>query len=153
LNARLKKNGGRVFLVPDVKIHYFARGTYQQLWRMYYQYGLFKPLVNRKIGIPASARQLAPPLFALFIAATALGGIFIPQLWNLFAAGIFLYAVGSFVASASIALSERRPRLVPYLGWAFLIIHFAYGTGYLHGIFKFLLLRRDVRASSIPISR
>src|SRR6185369_50906 len=64
-NARLKKNGGKIFLIPSLKIDYFARPALAKLSKMYYQYGLFKPLVNLKIGTPSAGRQLVPPLFVL----------------------------------------------------------------------------------------
>jgi len=60
-NARLTRFGGRIFLIPSVEIQYYTRTTLSQVWRMFYQYGLFKPLANRKSGGLSRYRQLAPP--------------------------------------------------------------------------------------------
>ncbi|MFT5878116.1 MAG: glycosyltransferase involved in cell wall biosynthesis, partial [Dokdonia sp.] len=60
-NGRIIKNGGKIFLVPNLEIEYYARGTISKLMKMFYQYGLFKPLVNSKLGSAATLRQFAPP--------------------------------------------------------------------------------------------
>ena len=50
LNLRLIKHGGRILLSPRIVCKYYARDSLAKLWRMYYQYGYFKPLVVRKLG-------------------------------------------------------------------------------------------------------
>ena len=74
LNLRLIKHGGRILLSPRIVCKYFARDSLAKLWRMYYQYGYFKPLVVRKVGGVMTLRQLAPPLFVLCLAANGAGG-------------------------------------------------------------------------------
>ena len=59
-NARLIKNGGKIYLLPEIQIIYFAREKLRKISKMFYQYGLYKPLVNLKIGKPATLRQFAP---------------------------------------------------------------------------------------------
>ena len=61
-NFRIITRGGRVLLLPDVFCRYFARRSFSQLARMYYQYGYFKPLVARKVGRVMTVRQLVPGL-------------------------------------------------------------------------------------------
>ncbi|MDP3910739.1 MAG: glycosyltransferase family 2 protein, partial [Gemmatimonadales bacterium] len=59
-NHRLVASGGRVLLLPDVVSYYYARGSFRQVARMFYQYGAFKPLVARKVGRIMTLRQLVP---------------------------------------------------------------------------------------------
>jgi len=66
-NARLIKNGGKIYLIPDAIIDYYARDSLKGMIQMFYQYGLYKPLVNKKIGAPANVRQLIPPAFVIFL--------------------------------------------------------------------------------------
>jgi len=47
-----------IFLVPDIVSYYYARDSLPKLWRMYYQYGYFKPLVVLKLGIPFTPTSL-----------------------------------------------------------------------------------------------
>ena len=72
LNARLVKHGGRIYLLPNLVVDYFARDTIKKTGKMFYQYGLYKPLVNKKLGSPATLRQFFPVAFVLGI---ILGGI------------------------------------------------------------------------------
>jgi len=45
-NLRLIKNGGKILLVPDIFSYRYARNSLGKLWRMYFQYGYFKPLLS-----------------------------------------------------------------------------------------------------------
>ena len=56
-NGRLHNLGGKIYLIPQVIINYTARDTLCKMRKMYYQYGLYKPLVNKKLGAPATVRQ------------------------------------------------------------------------------------------------
>jgi len=66
-NARLRKHGGKIFLIPDIKIEYFARPDLKSTVKMFYDYGLYKPLVNFKTGRIISVRQLVPLFFVFYI--------------------------------------------------------------------------------------
>lgn len=44
---------------------YYARDKISKVRKMFYQYGLYKPLVNKKIGAPATIRQFFPLVFVL----------------------------------------------------------------------------------------
>src|SRR5205807_2595104 len=71
-NFRLIRRGGRVLLMPTARAYYVARTSLRQLWRMYFQYGYFKPLVARKVGRVMTLRQLVPSLFLTTLAACGL---------------------------------------------------------------------------------
>jgi glycosyltransferase involved in cell wall biosynthesis len=151
-NGRIIKNGGKIFLVPDVEIEYYARATLGTTMKMFYQYGLFKPLVNIKLGHPATLRQFAPPIFVL-------GLLFLPiallseWLFMIWSAIYAIYFLTSAFFSLKVAWRKKRRGLAPYLFLAFFLIHFSYGWGYLTGIFKFVLLKNKVRANQTNLSR
>ena len=50
LNARIINHGGKIILLAGLEFDYYARDSYAKLFKMYYQYGLYKPLVNKKLG-------------------------------------------------------------------------------------------------------
>src|SRR5256884_1083491 len=75
LTFRVLRAGGRVLLVPGVVATYYARVALDKLWRMFFQYGYFKPLVARKVGAVMTARQLVP---ALFVFTVGLAAVFAP---------------------------------------------------------------------------
>ena len=71
-NARIVNAGGKILLIPDLIIKYFARPSISKMTSMFYQYGLFKPLVNKKIGKTTTMRQLVPFfLFCLLVVHVA----------------------------------------------------------------------------------
>jgi glycosyltransferase involved in cell wall biosynthesis len=137
-NLRILKGGGRLLLVPDVVSQYYARPSLRQVARMFYQYGLYKPLVARKLGRVMTLRQLIP---SLFVAAVALSAVF--ALWS--TAGRVLLGVvllSYFVAdvAASLAASARGRCSWLHLTATFPVVHVSYGLGFLVGALR--LLRR-----------
>lgn len=153
-NSRLRRNGGRILLVPEVTAYYYARGTVRQVARMFFQYGYFKPLVARKIGRVMTLRQLAPPALVLGLAGTGLGSVWLPS-----AAYAFLAIAGSYLAAvlacSAAASLKHGMRLGVRLVGIFPTLHFCYGTGFLKRSLE-LALRPAVRArstSSLPLSR
>jgi len=140
-NARIIKNGGKIYLLPDLEIEYFARDSIKKISKMFYQYGLFKPLVNKKLGKPATFRQFMPPTFVLGL---LLGFVFC-LVWSwfkyLYSFGISLYIFLDIAASIKEAKSFQE---FLYLLIIFPLIHFSYGWGYLCGIFKILFKRSFV---------
>ena len=139
-NAKLAKNGGKIFLVPGVKIRYFARTSVKSIWKMFYQYGLYKPLGNKKAGRPVTVRQFIPPLFVLFLVAGIAGSLFSKSLMYLTLAGITFYTLADLLFTFRIAAKNSRPLLIVYLPWIFFAFHFSYGLGYLSGLVKFIIL-------------
>ena len=143
LNARIIQNGGKIYLIPAVKIYYYgSRRNLRSLARMFYQYGYFKPLVNMKLKRPASWRQFVPPAFVLALVLPLLGALLYRPLWGLSAAALLLHALVNAAVSFQIARTQKKWRLWPYLWTAFLTIHLAYGWGFLRGMVDFMLLKK-----------
>lgn len=138
LNGRIIKNGGTIYLIPEIKTKYFSRDKICKIRRMFYQYGLYKPLVNKKLGSPATARQFVPLLFLLGI---VLGGILsmfsIYIMYTYFAVLALYLAIGLFIG-CKYAVKYRRPMLTLLMPYVFANVHLSYGYGYLRGIYKIL---------------
>ncbi len=152
-NGRIIKNGGKIYLIPDVEIKYFARKTVSSLTKMFYQYGLFKPLVNKKLGTPATLRQFVPPLFVLFLLAAVLLP-FIPLVgtWAwVCCLALYISLVGG--VALGLALKQRRPALVLIIPFLFPLIHLSYGWGYIKGFFIVYVLQGKPGRGDFPISR
>jgi glycosyltransferase involved in cell wall biosynthesis len=150
-NARLLKNGRKIFLIPSIEIKYFARETLPKISKMFYQYALFKPLANLKIGHPATLRQLVPSCLMLALAGSAaIAALFQNGYW------VLLIIAGGYLLTdiiVSILLSlRRRAALWICLPIIFPVIHFSYGWGYLKGIWDFVILRKQTKGNSIDVS-
>lgn len=132
-NGRIIKNGGTIYLLPHLVIDYYARDTVKKVSKMFYQYGLFKPLVNKKLGSPATVRQFFP---MLFVAGCILGGIlsfFSNVLFIIYLSVLIIYLLLAVIFSLK---DGRNILLVPALICTYLTIHMSYGWGYWVGIFK-----------------
>jgi hypothetical protein len=152
-NARIIRHGGRILLDPAIVVRYAARPRLRLLARMYYQYGVFKPLVVRKIGALTSLRQLAPAGLLVGIALPSIVAITWPPAWLVAAAVAALYGVVA-LGCALTAAREDGVRGVAARLAAFTVMHAAYGWGYLAGLAR--LLRATPVASDpalLPLSR
>ena len=153
-NNRLIQRGGRVMLLPDVVCYYYARGSYAQLGRMYYQYGAFKPLAARKAGRIMTVRQLVPAAFITTLAASLIGAIFWP--WSAVVAGAVagMYALGILGCALRVARTHGF-RCAVAIAAVFPVIHTSYGFGFLRGLRDGLFGRRGRwrDPAAIPLSR
>lgn len=142
-NYRLGAMGRRILLAPDVRSRYYSRGGLCSLGRQYFGYGYWKVRVMQKHFRQMRARQFAPPLFV----ATLLGALALAPfgMWGrwLFIALVGVYAAVNLSAALLTATRARAWRLLPLLPAAFAVLHFAYGLGFLKGLFKFRGRWRD----------
>lgn len=152
-NGRIIKNGGKIYLIPDVKIEYYARGTLKTMTKMFYQYGLFKPLVNKKLGAAATIRQFVPPAFVLFF----LTFFFLPLLGGgvqtVWGVGMFFYLCINLLVSLRISWVKSKLGLAIVLPLIFLCIHFSYGYGYLRGFVLVNFMGRKPGGQNFGTSR
>jgi len=145
LNARLRKYGGKIFLVPDVKIKYFTRDSWTKLFKMFYQYGYFKPLVNLKLGQITTWRQLIPPLFVIVLIISLLLSFLFKKALFIFVILSLFYFTFNLLVSLLLSFSSRNLKLLPFLIISFFLIHFSYGLGYLKGILDFIILKKHLK--------
>jgi glycosyltransferase involved in cell wall biosynthesis len=139
-NLRLLKQGGRILLLPDIVTNYYARSSLRKLWKMYFQYGYFKPLVLRKIGKVMTARQLVPGALVLSLALFAVLAPWSELALQLGAFILTLYVAANITATLITVIRTRKAAawLLPLI---FPVLHFSYGFGFLRGISRFLLFR------------
>jgi glycosyltransferase involved in cell wall biosynthesis len=151
-NFRLITQGGRVVLLPDVLCRKFARRSFRQLARMYYQDGYFKPLVARKVGRAMTVRQLIPAALVGCLSSSAALALWIPAASYLFAlvAGSYALLVVLFAARAA---RSHGLRCAAALTLVFPVLHFSYGSGSLRGIRDHLVARSVPRPGTLQLSR
>lgn len=139
-NARIIKNGGKIFLIPELVIDYYARDTVSKMSKMFYQYGLFKPLVNKKLGSPATLRQFFPLFFVIGLFAGFILS-FVGKPFLIFYGSILATYISLSLYFSSIqVLKKKNIKIIFLLPYIFFVIHLSYGWGYLIGIFRFLIL-------------
>lgn len=146
-NGRIIREGGSIYLIPSLRIKYYARDSVAKVSKMFYQYGLFKPLVNRKLGSPATLRQFVPIafLFGLFF-----GGIlsfFSNTVMVLYFTVLSVYILLSFCFTRTEIKKDFK--LVFFLPWLFPVIHLSYAWGYFRGIIRFIILKKNITEVAI----
>lgn len=134
LNARLIQNKGKIILLPDLVVNYYSRGKISKIYKMFFQYGLYKPLVNSKLKKSGSLRQFIP----LFFVVSLIIGSFL-SFANLMYFKLFIIYCGIYLLVLliiSYKLSEKKLSLFCLVPLVFFTIHFSYGWGYLIGLKK-----------------
>lgn len=143
-NGRIIKYGGHIYLIPSIVINYYGRDSIGKVAKMFYQYGLFKPLVNKKLGNPATVRQFFPPLFVVGL----IGGLLLSFVHPIFCIlYMIVLALYLFLAIYFSVKQFKNIKKVLLLIATFVTIHVSYGWGYLCGCVK-LLLKRNLTAES-----
>jgi len=153
-NSRIVRRGGKIVLVPDVVCYYYARGSFRQLARMFYQYGAFKPLAARKAGRIMTARQLVPGAFVGALTASTAAAPFLPLALSAALGIAALYSVGILFCAGRVARTHGF-RCAVAIAATFPVVHFSYGVGFLRGLWAGIIGHgapwRDPAA--VPLSR
>ncbi|MFC1584258.1 glycosyltransferase family 2 protein [Fibrobacterota bacterium] len=143
LNFRLVKNGGKIYLAPDIRSFYHPRSSFTSLWRQYFEYGFWKVRVIQKHGVPASWRHTVPGafvtslLFSLAMSPWSSGALFV------FTTIISAYTLAC-LAATGFASWNKEKKLILVLPLVFFVLHFSYGFGFLSGILVFYLQGKKV---------
>jgi len=147
LNGRIIKNGGKIYLIPSIVTKYYARDKISKVRRMFYQYGLYKPLVNKKLGTPATIRQFFPLVFVLGIILGALLSRLHWMIAAMYMSVLALYAMLALYFTTKSVKKTGNIKLYIYQPLAYLTVHLSYGWGYLIGIYK-ILMKKPFNAES-----
>jgi len=136
LNKRLKKAGGKIYLVPEIKCTYFARETFKDLAKNNFNNGLWNILTAYYTGVLSSLsfRHFVPMLFVLSLIFFGICGIF--NKWCLYVFLGILFSYLSIILVRSWQIKKNTTFFHQIL--AFLVLHFSYGIGSIVGIIKVL---------------
>jgi GT2 family glycosyltransferase len=149
-NYRVREGGGRVVVVPSMRSRYFPRESPRALFGQYFQYGYYKVLVAALHPRMMRPRHVIPSGFVIGVAGLAAAATL-----NL-AGALLLAAALALHVALSLALAWREGRRDPG-AWllvpaATLLIHLAYGSGFLIGCFAALAGRAPGSSRGAPES-
>ncbi|MDD5530168.1 MAG: glycosyltransferase family 2 protein [bacterium] len=153
-NLRLIKAGGKILLVPDIVSYCYARDSLRKLWKMYFQYGYFKPLVVKKTKGVFTWRQLIPMAFVGSLIISGICSFFFKLCGISFWAIIIFYSIVNVIICFSLCIKNGIKHFIG-LFLSFTTLHFAYGVGYLKGIWDFMILKKSKQKTikDIPLTR
>jgi len=133
LNKRIISNGGKIYLVPDVKCVYYAREDFISLAKNNFSNGKWNILTAfyTKTLNSLSFRHFVPLFFVLSLILPSFLSFVFPNL--LWISIISLSSYASLVIMLSVKLGSDIDSIM-YLICSFFILHFSYGAGSLMGI-------------------
>jgi glycosyltransferase involved in cell wall biosynthesis len=134
LNKRIKKAGGKIYLVPEIKCTYYARETFRDLAKNNFLNGKWNILTAfyTKTFSSLSFRHFVPMFFVLSLIIFLILGFFNKVFWLLFLIEFITYL--SIISIRSMQIKKNTTFFHQLL--AFLVLHFSYGIGSLVGIFE-----------------
>jgi len=125
---RLNKMGYKILMTPDMYATYFVRDNYTKLFKQYFKYGLYKPLVLKKVQGSMRLRHLIPAAFVAYLLMLPLS--LLTSIWLL---PLFFYLCIIVILSLRISQDWKVKFLcIP----VFPVLHISYGSGFLIGYFK-----------------
>lgn len=126
---RLNHFGFKIMMDPDMESVYYVREGLKSLWKQYYNYGLYKPMVLRKVKSATRIRHLIPAGFVIYLVSLT----FLLLLNWIFILPLLLYI---FIAILILSKSFVKAREMIFGLFAFITLHISYGSGFLIGFFK-----------------
>jgi len=136
-NLRLKKEGGRVLLVPEIVSYYFTRSDFRSFCKNNFRNGLWAilPFKYSKI-MPVSWRHLVPLAFVLSLigsmAISAFSSIFFWLFWLILGS----YFLSNAYFSIKISKKEKDLKYIFIMPLIFGSLHLLYGLGSLWGTLR-----------------
>ena len=127
---RLNANGFKILMIPEISSVYYVRSTYSGLFKQYFKYGLYKPLVLKKIKSAIKIRHLIPALFCLYLASIPVA------LWLGFNFWLLMLPLYILVISTAAFMNKESLEVKLLSIPAFLILHLSYGSGFIIGLTK-----------------
>lgn len=136
LNFRITKNGGKIFITPEIKSIYYPKDSFKKLFNQYFNYGLWKVAVIKKHRKPSRIAHLIPMLFVAFIAIFGILSIISKFFLISFLSVMGIYFILDFYFSFTNKYTKSLKSKIGLM-LAHFVIHISYGLGFWTGIFKF----------------
>ncbi len=148
-NLRLKKAGGKILLVPDIKSYYYALSDFSSFSQHNFRNGIWAlyPIKFAK-HLPVSPRHLVPLIFVLSLIGLA-GLSFLSKTFAwLFLSLVATYGLTNFCFSSQIAWKQKNIFFLGVMPAVFASLHLIYGMGSIFGVFKVILPKNSRETKS-----
>lgn len=119
----------KIYQSPSIQSAYYPRSSLHTLYSQYFGYGLFKPLVLRKVRSQIRFRHLIPPFFVAYLLLLPIEAMLIGAVALVPLAFYLSLAFGYALQGESWPV--RRDMMLVYP-----TLHIAYGLGFWLGLFR-----------------
>ncbi len=132
LNYRIRQRGGKIYLSQLIASEYYCATTLGDLARRHFRYGYWKSVTLRLHPASTRWRQLAAPLFCLYLLAIAtLFAFHLTQYWYM-SVGILAYLI--LLATAALSNGGGDRWLAWRLPLVYFVLHLTWGAGFWWGL-------------------
>lgn len=139
LNMRIKKAGGKIYLMPKVMGCYYPKSNLKDFFLHNFQDGVWATYSLKFTKISLRIRHYIPLLFVVSLLGTGVVGFFLPVFRWLFLFIAGLYLLTSLYCAVQIATKKKSVQFLFTLPLVFAVRHIAYGMGSVWGFIKLLL--------------
>ena len=150
-NKRIKQQGARILLIPDIKVTYYTRSTVKKFITNNLRNGFWAiyPIALTK-NLPVSLRHFIPLIFVLSMSSLLVLSLKWSFVIHLLLALMIIYLLSSFYFS--FRALDKKYHLIPFLPIVFFILHLTYGIGSLWGAIRVILFKmKGLRKNSLQI--
>jgi len=128
MSYRIRKNGGKIYYDPNIKSVYYNRSSLTKLFKQYFQYGLYKPLVFRKLKYGMQVHHFIPAVFLIYLLSLIVFSNFTIYFFPLI---LYFILCIYFTIKSKLDIATSLLSIIVYP-----ILHISYGLGFLMGIPK-----------------
>jgi glycosyltransferase involved in cell wall biosynthesis len=134
LNRRITRAGGKIYILPHVKLTYYIRESWGALAKKYIGNGMWNVFVAKYTGKVSSLslRNYVPMIFVAGILTLSVASFMYRPALIALGAVLSIYAI--LIGIRSVAISSKNTRVI-YLMYSFFVLHFSHGFGGVLGLF------------------
>jgi glycosyltransferase involved in cell wall biosynthesis len=133
MHSRIKKAGGKFYFNPEIRSTYYTRNTVMKMLKQAYGNGQWNMVLLKKGSGALSIRHLVPFIFVLGVIGCIILGFVHPLFWIMGLVVILLHlGLGVYFACKK----TKKLSQIFTMPFLFISLHFAYGIGYIKGIFN-----------------
>jgi glycosyltransferase involved in cell wall biosynthesis len=141
INTRLKKFGGKILLVPEIKTYYFARSNLKEYITHNFDNGFWITYPLKFGRWISSRRHLIPLIFTSSLLSLGILSFFSKLFLDLFLLIFVSYFILNLYSSLQISLKQGNFRYLFTMPIIFFLLHFFYGLGSIWGFIKVIFSR------------
>jgi glycosyltransferase involved in cell wall biosynthesis len=135
-NVRIRKDGGKIWLDPDIRSVYYARKNLKELSQQYWRYGFWKQQMLRRYPETLRLRQALPPLFIITLLLLLLLSPFFTLAFFTLLGIVAAYIMVLFLAGVQLSLKNKDLPMLLGVPLSIACMHFSWGSGFLWGIIR-----------------
>lgn len=141
-NKRIKRGGGKIFLIPDIYCVYYARETWRGIIKNNFQNGEWNVLTVFYANAfnTLSIRHFIPLCFVLSLILPLIFCLI--DLKFIYISILSLSCYMLLMSLVTFSLAGKKKLNVFFLQITFLLLHISYGLGSLYGVSKLPFLKR-----------